>query len=213
MEYCVLFTAGVTPWCCGRLRCCTPPDGPCGSGTVCATCSTDGACPHACRSSGTTTISSSSTHRSGSRRRWSAAACGAPFCSPLRRTLPGDSGWWRRSDALLSVLGVAVMIWLSLRRWYVGELDVRPVTHVMSVRGREQAAAPQDRLELACEAGLQPFRTALADWRSTEKDGSEVPPWVPQLRSLVQAGVPRVGAPTPPPAVRQTHRRLTSCRC
>ncbi len=62
------------------------------------------------------------------------------------------------------------------------------------VHGREAAdkAAWQERLQQACDGGLGPFREALAEWRSTEKDGVECPSWVPQLRSLVQAGVPRV---------------------
>lgn len=87
------------------------------------------------------------------------------------------------------------------------------ILHLCPLFCREEAAkvAVQGRLETACEAGLQPFRTALAEWRSTEKDGAECPPWVPQLRSLVQAGVPRVHpfalTPKPPSNGAHLHRK------
>ncbi len=53
-----------------------------------------------------------------------------------------------------------------------------------------------DQLDAACEAGLEPFKAALSEWQA-QRDGAddgaaEMPDWLPQLRCLVQAGVPRV---------------------
>jgi hypothetical protein len=50
------------------------------------------------------------------------------------------------------------------------------------------------QLDAACEAGLEPFNAALNGWRAAQAGGGDVemPEWLPQLRCLVQAGVPRV---------------------
>ena len=59
--------------------------------------------------------------------------------------------------------------------------------------GRVDASAA-DQLDAACEAGLEPFNAALNGWRAAQAAGGDVemPEWLPQLRCLVQAGVPRV---------------------
>lgn len=55
-------------------------------------------------------------------------------------------------------------------------------------------ASPADQLDAACAAGLEPFNAALNGWRAAQASGDDVemPDWLPQLRCLVQAGVPRV---------------------
>jgi hypothetical protein len=55
-------------------------------------------------------------------------------------------------------------------------------------------ASAADQLDAACAAGLEPFNAALNGWRAAQASGEDVemPEWLPQLRCLVQAGVPRV---------------------
>jgi hypothetical protein len=55
-------------------------------------------------------------------------------------------------------------------------------------------ASAADQLDAACAAGLEPFNAALNGWRAAQASGDDVemPDWLPQLRCLVQAGVPRV---------------------
>lgn len=63
--------------------------------------------------------------------------------------------------------------------------------HIWDCRDGGNAA---EQLDAACEAGLEPFKAALNDWWAAQSGGSnaEMPEWLPQLRCLVQAGVPRV---------------------
>ena len=61
---------------------------------------------------------------------------------------------------------------------------------------RKEDAEPAAQLDAACAAGLEPFKAALSGWQEQRggQDGaapSEMPDWLPQLRSLVQAGVPK----------------------